>query len=678
MAEDEYIEVWRAADKLHQIRVLLGLRATDDVVACVKERLCMPTGMAELRTQLASYVEEYTALRAELEAVKAECDAACEETRRIFSGMLEAKAELASLRAPETRRVRVIGWDVTAEDIIVSNMEQAGAPLAKNQVQYIMDYLATRAVIDVPRGVPTLDELKGIAIEAYNEGPERGFGNAILRAAAAIRDAVIAGLAPHERGEAELEAKLVAHITELEGVIAAMAPAAPSREDLAKAIRGSSDLIPLDAPMISKRVDAVLALFAGCAPAAPTEEQIEALARVLHAAYQRENGLEPKWEIALFKDQYRAEARAAYAHFCDRAYGLERENKNLLSLLEELKEPSGAARFSVNAEEVIEECGGDTNIHDLESYIEFLLRNIVMPAKQPIKCIFCDFEGESLAAIKEHSAACVKHPLWREPMDPDAWKTPLKIESCLRDSDGWNLELYSEGDGATVYGVALRSPFSGLTLTMKPADAVRASLWLASYAAAHGCPVDLRSDAHKYMATTHAAWYTGPTRAEAEAIRARKRAVYGDMGDTMMITDWLLPRLPETAETPKGLPTVGQLLSIFKAARDGKGGWDSDGIMAILVALRPYLHTPVGWELDVTAEELATKMWGFFDVQEMAPKILDLCRSRIRPTFECKECAKNRHSIKAASENVKDAQFKLAEVRRALFGNAARAALEGE
>jgi hypothetical protein len=120
------------------------------------------------------------------------------------------------------------------------------------------------------------------------------------------------------------------------------------------------------------------------------------------------------------------------------------------------------------------------------------------------------------------------------------------------------------------------------------------------------------------------------------------------------------------------IPTPEQVEALARALRAAQFGdiphpdWEygkkEDWCRAARAAFAHIGRVPVGWELDVTADELAAKMWGFFDAQVMAPQILDICRSRIRPVYECKECIQWRNANNEL-------------VRRA---DAARAALEGE
>ena len=86
--------------------------------------------------------------------------------------------------------------------------------------------------------------------------------------------------------------------------------------------------------------------------------------------------------------------------------------------------------------------------------------------------------------------------------------------------------------------------------------------------------------------------------------------------------------------------------------------------------LRECAGVPAGWELDVTAVD----MWNRYNETdegtiESMQAVLDLCHSRIRPAFECKECARLRDEVTFwKRENVASNNKMMA----------ARAALEGE
>lgn len=135
---------------------------------------------------------------------------------------------------------------------------------------------------------------------------------------------------------------------------------------------------------------------------------------------------------------------------------------------------------------------------------------------------------------------------------------------------------------------------------------------------------------------------------------------------------------------PAGVPSVRDLreigvhayLSHDSAKRENAGcmvGPMGAAADAILTALAPYLRDQVGWKLDVTAEELSDILLPVHrqsvTVMQATRTILDLCRSRIRPVYECKECA----NWKAHAAAIEDSSFDM--IKRI---NLARAALEGE
>ena len=102
---------------------------------------------------------------------------------------------------------------------------------------------------------------------------------------------------------------------------------------------------------------------------------------------------------------------------------------------------------------------------------------------------------------------------------------------------------------------------------------------------------------------------------------------------------------------------------------------------AVYDYLTPYLRDPVGWELDVSGEE-AYKAWAEAtgDDIDAVVAVLDLCRSRIKPVFECKECAKEQDSEckwcakwQTCAENVQS-NYEIVSARL----DRVRAALEGE
>jgi len=134
------------------------------------------------------------------------------------------------------------------------------------------------------------------------------------------------------------------------------------------------------------------------------------------------------------------------------------------------------------------------------------------------------------------------------------------------------------------------------------------------------------------------------------------------------------------ATRPKGLPTMGDLreigvhayLSHDSAKRENAGCMvDPMGAAAdaILTALSPWLHDTVGCELDVHPDQIELYKWvtepdgGYAYAAQQA---IDLCRSRIRPVYECKECAKKEAERDVMYRDWDDCRNRMLKVRLAL------------
>ncbi len=278
---------------------------------------------AKIERQRKNLNQLYTAnaaLRSELAAVKAERDRVASmsgtEIRNHVDTIASLRADLAALRQPGAR-VPVM-WDVTPEEFgewIDQAIHESDAHDTDLLHSYneILQRLAAHAAIDVPPGVPSVKELARIGYDAaesvdifhqplyWYRLPEANQEQNVKRATA-IRDRIVAALAPRQL---------------------------PSREEVARVLnaawrkhRGYSEREKSSDPLPSEwfaEADAVLALFAGCAPATtpePTDAQVESLARVLCAAYHEDNEPQKTWvEIGPdFQDHYLREARAAFAH----------------------------------------------------------------------------------------------------------------------------------------------------------------------------------------------------------------------------------------------------------------------------------------------------------------------------------------------------------------------------
>lgn len=221
--------------------------------------------------------------------------------------------------------------------------------------------------------------------------------------------------------------------------------------------------------------------------------------------------------------------------------------------------------------------------------------------------------------------------------DPDAWKTPIDIV----DRDGDAIEV-SCGDRDTI-----QVKVNDTRMVLMPSEAARVSCHLASYAAAHGCPVALPAP-----------------------------------------------------ERPKGLPSIDDIAALIWEC-DGPHGYNYNPVTCehtrkaaeiAFTALAPFLREPVGWELD--APEGGWLSEGFCihnpstgETHSLDSFVSHVC-SRIRPVYECKECAARREHMMKPQPEIRCAQCVAFEkeciqmrnannelVRRA---DAARAALEGE
>lgn len=142
--------------------------------------------------------------------------------------------------------------------------------------------------------------------------------------------------------------------------------------------------------------------------------------------------------------------------------------------------------------------------------------------------------------------------------------------------------------------------------------------------------------------------------------------------------------IAHSRKRPEGLPTRDDIANIIRGEAKVIP-LDAPMITrkadAILDAFTPYLRDPVGKpELDVTAEELENA-WRRTSGSSLDAfrVVLDLCRSRIRPTFECKECAGFAEQVAEQARKTEDLERRVAIIVQAKQHlDAARAALEGE
>jgi len=150
----------------------------------------------------------------------------------------------------------------------------------------------------------------------------------------------------------------------------------------------------------------------------------------------------------------------------------------------------------------------------------------------------------------------------------------------------------------------------------------------------------------------------------------------------------LLEQLAALRQLTTATPTDAQVEALAKAMHAktrfigwnemldvGRESWRNSARAA-------YAHigrVPVGWELDVHPDQLELYKWvtmpdgGYAYATQQA---IDLCRSRIKPVYECKECAKKEEQYQDLISAGNDEADRINKAMEAI--DAARAALEGE
>lgn len=181
-------------------------------------------------------------------------------------------------------------------------------------------------------------------------------------------------------------------------------------------------------------------------------------------------------------------------------------------------------------------------------------------------------------------------------VDPEAWKTPLELQYAERQS------VVLEGrDGGFYVTIDSNGKHVGNVSFLLPADAARASVWLASYAQAHGAPVDLGQQPE-------------PAPADATTLEA-------------------LARIGQSAL----FPTRHGHMEYDDLRPDQKENWNA-ATAAILRAARP--------RVEVDIREIEKIAWEGL-IPDRAVDILALCNSRIRIGVELPESLQNLQQLPA-------------------------------
>ncbi len=316
----------------------------------------------------------------------------------------------------------------------------------------------------------------------------------------------------------------------------------------------------------------------------------------------------------------------------------------------------------------------------LKARVEELESDLNSVTKHQELCAAKNLEySAELEAVKVENAAL------RQPVDADAWKTPLRIVSNqIIGSEFW-VEVRSD----MAFAACMTSPRNGTGFHFHdPADAARVAAHLASYAVAHGCPVGFGEDRESLVNALIEAKRQRDELACKLIAKNPSEPVYGGwhfedgykiapngepskntgelpaepVSDTYKLPTPSGAQVEALPETPKGLPDIDHLEAIFDNTY-GATKSDKKALEAVVTELRPWLREPTGWELDVTAGEIMQACTTNLNGYEVA---LELCRSRIRPTFECAECAGWKAKYLEASKHADDMHARNKAARAAL------------
>ena len=393
---------------------------------------------------------------------------------------------------------------------------------------------------------------------------------------------------------------------------------------------------------------------------ASSDDEVEKLARVLRETHAKTCGKVPD---AYELDGFRNDARAAIAHLRqptghvlrDRLVDAERKVENQRMSLRELheaRERDALKLAAVTAErDRFQGCYEQEIGEDEVAARKILRKRLNVPASEwPTKYIAdaldeLDDLRSQLAALRERDAV---------PVSAGVPSVEELVEIALGTSEphGVSHRQVAAIRDRILAGLAQPSSKSG----QFDADEVEA---LARVLCAAYCAVNKYGKEWESQSSAGRDHYMAEARAAIAHIRKR----------------------------PEGLPTALMLAqSAFAAIRptDSDGPYqpkpETDRWVAIadhiLAALAPYLRDPVGWELDVTWQEMSSVWSKHGSIKTGMEAVLDLCRSRMRSTYKCRECAAWKAKYNESNQEINKALEAFGTAMPAL--NAARAALEGE
>lgn len=264
-------------------------------------------------------------LLGELAAVKVERDKYRESSRKAYCEAEDLRAELATIRErAESQRQPVpvkVRFSVT-EGNIRRKWDSMSGYLAGDWPQWIMGYLAAHAVIDVPAGVPSVEELADEidwtdfkCCMSPGDPCDPKCGKVERYIAKAVRDSVLAGVAA-ERKATETDEKINCYGCGMTLPKSALENGYnPIVNGVRVAVCGRCWYAGVAKPSVTPTP-------------APNEEQVEALARVLYQAPDYDG---KSWVLGSISPEQKIRfcnmARAAFAFFGAR---LERAERALI------------------------------------------------------------------------------------------------------------------------------------------------------------------------------------------------------------------------------------------------------------------------------------------------------------------------------------------------------------
>ncbi len=436
----------------------------------------------------------------------------------------------------------------------------------------------------------------------------------------------------------------------------------------------------------------------------PTDAQVEALARALHDAYRNECRLGPADTAP--NAGYIAEARAAFAHLRptqghvlrdrlveaqtkieNQRVELARLNKLVAELREEIDEDNtNAANVNdllVQVQNLTAERDGlqkrndvqgsqlkeidalisplMTEVSQLKAELAAALQTIAVPVKvhwgvTPIEFGNACHIGLTQSRLQEFMDYLAKHAVIDvagvpsvEELDQIGAKAFTKEGAAEGTPRSCRLTSIAAIRDAVLAGVAAERqaiPETGTTYRRNPANDGFVDMPTPAQVEALARALHDADESHSKR------YYTWESRAE---------SIHEDYKVTARAAIAHLSRRPE------GLPTAEELAEIVHEVIMNpslKSPVSPHIVEAILTALRPWLRDPVGWELDdVDAVELGKRIdhnrieylkhnqseESYFKI--MGETAIDyLTDERIRPVYECQDCAKLRQKLHYAAE----------------------------